>query len=437
MSIAFESDGKVLPDWQLLLRGIAFLLVLAVATVVMIAGSQGAFRETVQVTAVLLDVGDGLPPRSDVKFQGVLVGQVDSVTPSSEGGPNYVQIDLKPEYVAGIPATVTARVVPSNVFAVPSVQLVGKGRGAPLAAGARIPQDRSLETVRLQTSLTALSRIAAAAGRSGSDPTLGILAVVERATSGHGAEAVRAGAELTRIAQALDAAMAPDGTAATLDALSDAIAGLRSSAPDLLGAVHNAVGPMRAVAERNDQLATLLTGGLNTSATVATALENNTGTITDITGKLSPALATIGEGSRNFTPMTISLTQLAGKFHKLWDAEDQNMPAKIILELTPHRQYTRADCPRYGELEGPSCATGPVGGPTIIGPNAVVPASYSASIGGNVGPVGSAQEQQAIASILGGGPNAAADILFGPLLRGNDVQFTPAPDIPAPTGEPR
>ena len=437
MPIAFESDGKVLPDWQLLLRGVAFLLVLAVATVVMVARSQGAFRETVRVTAVLVDVGDGLPAKSDVKFQGVVVGQVDSVTPSSDGGPNYVQIDLKPEYLAGIPATVTARVVPSNVFAVPSVQLVGKGRGAPLAAGTRIPQDHSLETVRLQTSLTALSRIVAAAGRSGSDPTLGILAVVERATSGHGAEAVRAGAELARISQALNAAMAPDGTPATLDALSDALAGLRSSAPDLLGAVHNAVGPMRAVAERKDQLVTLLTGGLTTSATVATALENNTGTITDITGKLSPALDTIAEGSLNFTQMTISLTRLAGTFHKLWDVEDQSVTGKIIIELTPHRQYTRADCPRYGDLEGPSCATGPIGGPTIIGPNAAAPASYSAPIGGNVGPVGSSQERQAIASILGGEPNAAADILFGPLFRGNDVQLTPAPETPAPTGESR
>lgn len=437
MSFAFESDGKVLPDWQLLLRGIAVLMVLAVAAVVMIARSQGAFRETVRVTAVLVDVGDGLPPRSDVKFQGVLVGQVDSVRPSIDGGPNAVQIDLNPEYVAGIPATVTARVVPSNVFAVPSVQLVYQGQGVPLAAGARIPQDHSLETVRLQTSLTALSRIAAAAGRSGSDPVLGILAVVERASRGHGAEAIRAGAELTRISRALNATMAPDGTAATLDALSDALAGLRSSAPDLLGAVHNAVGPMRAVAERRDQLVTLLTGALTTSATVATALANNTDTITGITGTLSPALGTIAEGSRNFTQMAVSQTRLAWKFAKLWDPADQNMTAKVIIELTPHRQYTRADCPRYGDLEGPSCATGPVGGPTIIGPNAAAPASYSAPIGGNVGPIGSSREQQQIASILGGRPNAAADILFGPLLRGNDAQLTAATDSPAPTGEPR
>ncbi|MBF6169978.1 MlaD family protein [Nocardia blacklockiae] len=427
MSIAFESDGKVLPNWKLLLRGVACLVVVAALAGLMLARSQGAFRETVRVTAELVNVGDGLPAKSDVKYQGVLVGQVDSVSPATDGGPNQVHIDLKPEYLQGIPATVTARVVPSNVFAVPSVQLVHNGAGAPLAAGAHIPEDRSQETVRLQTSLTALSRIAAAAGRSGSDPALGILAVVERATAGHGAEAVRAGTELTRIAQAFNAAMAPDGTGSTLDALSQALAGLRSSAPDLLGAVHNSVAPLRAVAERRDQLANLLSSGLTTTGTVGTALENNTGTLTDITGKLGPALGVIADGSPNFAQMATSQSQMSYDFIKLWNTADQNMTAKVIIEMTPHRQYTRADCPRYGDLAGPSCATGPPGGPTIIGPNAA-PASVPTLIGGNVGAIGSRQEQEQIASILGGAPNVAADILFGPLLRGNDAKVLPAPD---------
>ncbi|MET9491269.1 MCE family protein [Nocardia sp. NPDC006630] len=438
MTISFESDGKVLSNRWLLLRGFAFLLVLGVAAGLMIAKSQGVFRDAVRVTAVLADVGDGLPAKSDVKYQGILVGQVEGVTPATDGGSNEVQIDLKPEYIRQIPATVTARVVPSNVFAVPSVQLVyHQGPAAPLAAGAHIPQDRSLETVRLQTSLTALSRIAAAAGRSGSDPTVGILAAVERATSGHGDEAVRAGAELTRISQALNAEMAPDGTASTIDALSDALAGLRSSAPDLLSAVHNAVGPLRAVAAGKDQLAALLAGSLGTSGTVATALENKTTTITDMTAKLSPALGTIAEGSRNFVQMTTSQTRLAWSFVRLWNVQDQNITAKVVMELTPHRQYTRADCPRYGNLEGPSCQTAPVGGPAIVGPNAVAPVSDTTPIGGNVGSVGSPQEQQQIASILGGTPSAATDLLFGPLLRGNDVRLDPAPDIPVSTGEPR
>src|SRR5690349_14849287 len=134
--------------------------------------------------------------------------------------------------------------------------------------------------------------------------------------------------------------------------------------------------------------------------------------------------------------MTTSQTRLARTFLGLWDTADQNVTAKIILELTPHRQYTRADCPRYGDLAGPSCASGPPGDATIIGPNAA-PASSPTLIGGNVGEVGSPQEQQRIASILGGVPGAAADILFGPLLRGNNAEVRPGPADQAPAGGPR
>ncbi|WP_067887521.1 MlaD family protein [Nocardia vaccinii] len=424
MSIAFESDGKVLANWKLFLRGLGFLLVLGLIGAAMIARSQGVFNKTVQVTADLVNVGDGLPAKSDVKYEGVLVGMVDSVTPATDGGPNHVHISLLPQYSSGIPGTVTARVVPSNVFAVPSVQLVYNGQGKSLASGAHIPEDRSLATVRLQTSLTALDKIVAAAGRSQSDPVLGILTTVEQATAGHGAKAAQAGADLTRIAQALNGVMAPDGTASTLDTLSAALAGLRDSAPDLLSAVHNAVAPLRTVAEQRDQLTTLLSGGLTTTGTIASALEHNTGTITNLTGKFSPVLDVFARGSSNFTQMTTSETILSTKFRTLWHPDVQNMTAKVVIELTPHKQYTRADCPRYGNLVGPSCATGPAGAPTIVAPH-TAPASYT---GGNVGAVGSAREQQQIASILGGKPNAAMDLIAGPLLRDNSVTVTPASD---------
>lgn len=424
MSIAFESDR--LSGAQLFRRGIAFLVIAAFAVAMLIAKSEGIFQKTVRVTATLVNVGDGLPRKSDVKYQGIVVGLVDTVTPSTDGGPNQVHIDMLPRYASGIPNTVTARVVPSNVFAVPSIQLVYNGPAAPLASGARIPEDQSLATVRLQTSLTALSRIVAAAGRSGTDPTLGILTTVERAVSGRGADALRAGAQLERIVQALNAAMAPDGSASTLAALSDALAGLRSSAPELLGAVHDAIVPMRAIAEQQAQLASLLTGGLTTTGTLAAALANNTDTLLDITGKMGPTLGVLADGGQNFVQMTRSLSVVSTKFAQVFNPETQNLTAKVIVEFTPHRQYTRADCPRYGNLAGPSCATAPVGGGPLIGPDAAKTEAPTL-IGGNVGRAGSAAELEQLAAILGGHPNAAADLLLGPLLRGNDVNVTPAP----------
>ena len=58
-----------------------------------------AAREAV---ADLVNAGDGLPQKSDVKYHGVLVGMVNGVVPASNGKPNYVHIDLKPEFAESI-----------------------------------------------------------------------------------------------------------------------------------------------------------------------------------------------------------------------------------------------------------------------------------------------------------------------------------------------
>ncbi|WP_131724979.1 MlaD family protein, partial [Mycobacteroides abscessus] len=115
--------------------------------------STGRLNDFVRVVADLNNVGDGLPQKSDVKYHGVLVGEVDGVTPASNGQPNFVHINLKPQYAKSIPSTATARVVPSNVFAVSSVQLVDRGPGAPIRAGAHIAEDTQLPTVLFQTTV--------------------------------------------------------------------------------------------------------------------------------------------------------------------------------------------------------------------------------------------------------------------------------------------
>ncbi len=125
-----ESAHKPLAGWRLLLRGVAVLAGVVLLAGIAIAKSQGAFADHVRVTALLSDVGDGLPKGSDVKFRGALVGAVTKVTPALGGRPNAAELSIDPHFAPEIPATVTARVVPSNVFAVSSIQLVDNGPGA-------------------------------------------------------------------------------------------------------------------------------------------------------------------------------------------------------------------------------------------------------------------------------------------------------------------
>ncbi|WP_330251335.1 MCE family protein [Nocardia sp. NBC_00565] len=432
MSNEFESDGRGPSATQLLVTGICCLAVAAGTVTAMIANSRGAFRDMVTVTAIMANVGDGLPPKSDVKFQGIRVGLVSGVEPTPEPGMNVVRIQLGPEYAGRIPDTVTARVVPSNIFAVPSVQLVDNGSAQPLRTGAQIAQDRSLSTVRLQTSLDQLRRVVAAVGRDQADTAVGMLATLAKATNGQGDSIAAAAAQLRDIVASLRGVVSADAAPSTLDSLSGALREVQAAAPDLLDALHHAVVPMLTLAQQNAQLTALLSGGVHTFTTADEALEHNTDRVLDITTHISPVMATLGDGASTFPQITRSVTHLVRLVaNEAWDPKTQRMSTAAIVQLTPNRQYTRADCPRYGELAAPSCQTGPTSSadspavPSSLDPRAFQPPS--SLVGPNIGPVGSPEEQRKIAEILGGLPNSAADILFGPLARGTTVSVAPDP----------
>ncbi|WP_155764443.1 MlaD family protein, partial [Mycobacterium colombiense] len=178
MPNSFELDGRGPSDRQLFGIGIAVVVVSALVTTAMLVKSTGRLNDYVRVVADLVNVGDGLPQKSDVKYHGVLVGMVNGVVPAAHGKPNYVHIDLKEDYAKSIPANVTARVVPSNVFAVSSVQLVGNGPGVKIRNGAHILEDKRLPTVLFQTTVSKLRDLLAAAGRGRDDRSVGILAAL-------------------------------------------------------------------------------------------------------------------------------------------------------------------------------------------------------------------------------------------------------------------
>ncbi|MBO0853433.1 MAG: MCE family protein [Nocardia sp.] len=422
MSTLFEPDGRGPSGLRLALTGVCFLLIVTGIATAMVAISRGAFRKTVPIVAVLADVGDGLPPKSDVKFHGVRVGLVTSVGPASRPDLNDVEIQLNSHYAHSIPRTVTARVVPSNVFAVPSIQLVDNGSAPAVSAHGRIEQDRSQSTVRLQTSLDQLRRIIGAVGREGTDTTVGMLATLAQATAGRGKSIEESGAQLRDIVTELNRVVSIRDAPTTLDALSSALRNVRESAPELLDTLHHAVTPMLTLAQQRQQLTDLLTGSQSTLRTVGDAFEHNSDRLIDITTHISPALDTLGDGAAHFPQMSSSIIRMATKFDQAFDPRTQHVTAKAIVQITPNRTFARADCPRYGTLAGASCTTAPLNPP----PPAPVPAAL-AHPKADIGPVGSPQEQQQISRILGGDPNAAADILFGPLARGARVSVTPEP----------
>ncbi len=373
---SFELDGRGPSDRQLLGFGLIVVMLAAVLTTGLLAKSTGRLEGYVKVVADLVNVGDGLPQKSDVKYHGVLVGAVDSVVPATHGKPNYVHIDLKTEYAKSLPAAVTARVVPSNVFAVSSVQLVGNGPGAVIRAGAHIPEDTRLPTVLFQTTISKLRDLLSATGRGREDRSVGILAALAAATDHRRVTLLNSAAQLNHALDQLNSIVSTDNGPSTISALIEATRGLQATAPDLLDALHQAVEPMQTFAETRGQLASLLSGADSTLGTTHQSLNNHIDQLIGITTDFTPVFGVLAQNSHNFLPAAIKMNNLANKF-----METVVTPAGLgnvhgILSFTPTYSYTRADCPRYGELKGPSCYTAPLVPVRVDLPEVLLPQNY-------------------------------------------------------------
>lgn len=462
MGNTFDPNGRGWSDRKLLIGGVAVLVMVAVVTTALLAKSRGQLDSRVTVTASMTNVGDGLPERADVKFRGVLVGAVTSVEPGEGGRPNIVHIDLKPEAAQQIPHTVTARVVPSNVFAVSSIQLIDRGAGTPLRAGAVVAEDTELPTALFQSTVNRVRELLSATERDGTDPPVGLLATIAEATNGRGDELTASGARLQRILTEMNQLMAagPDEPS-TMSALRDMSQALDTATPQLLDSLENALVPMRTLAEKQYQISELLSAGLDTAGRASSAMNNQMDRLIGITTHLEPVVGVFAQNQDKMLPIASRLTRLAEKgYQESWNKKRQTFNANIIVSFTPLWNYIRADCPRYGALEGPSCHTAPEVRQKFDIPPVLLPGSYDpppelapppgvplpagdigadpalppptpgaaapASYGGNVGTVNSPGESRQLSAVLGEQPSPAQQLLLGPLARGTVVSVSDA-----------
>src|SRR5690606_34556220 len=155
--VILDPSGRGATARQLTMAGIAMIVAFALVLGALALRYTGYFEDKVAVHAELTSTGDGLPQRADVKFRGMVVGRVDAVEVVAKGQRQRVDIHLRPDAARTIPANVTARVIPNNIFGVSAIELVDNGRpDAYLSEGAVIAEDTSGETMQLQTTLTVL-----------------------------------------------------------------------------------------------------------------------------------------------------------------------------------------------------------------------------------------------------------------------------------------
>lgn len=335
-------------------RGLVVVTILAVVGALVLMQSRGAFQDSVRFTANVNGVGDGLHSGADVKVRGVRIGLVSGVRHERvDGGGNRFEVDLDitPRYADSIASSARARVVPSNIFGAPSIQLVVDERDSrPLPRGATIPADTSREGVLLQSVYSTMRDLLNAVEPSKLNAVLTALAESFR---GRGDQVGRMIDELDSYVTALNRNTGEFTD--SLDSLSTALRGLQENAPELLDTVDSFLVTSQTIAEKEQQIARLL-GGTRTTVGAMDQMvreyEDPLLRLLDQGTQITAAVAsTSGFIPSSFQALRVSLQKIA-------EVLRNGLKINFAFVSNPFDPYTAEDCPRYPGLNGPNCGGG-------------------------------------------------------------------------------
>jgi phospholipid/cholesterol/gamma-HCH transport system substrate-binding protein len=441
-------------------RGVLALLLVVATVALLLMQYGGVFRSVFPVTALVNDVGDGLAPGADVKLRGALVGSVSAVgvRPTVDGQTLHeIVLQLRPDMAAAIPAGVTARVVPTNAFGSPSVELLDAAfpTGSTLARDAVIRGDESLATLRLQTVMSQLNKVMRAVHPAQLNVALTNIA---QGLQGRGA---KIGSIVSRLDPYLMTLNGHGGDfSADLQLLATDLQGLADAAPALLDTVDSAVVTTKTIVDTQRKLAEALSGSIDATGDLHGFLADNDVRIIRLVRDGSGIAGTLAPQRELITRSLIRLGQSTLALERALDPRAGGVAVDLKISLIPFAPYTAADCPRYPGLNGPRCdgkvaplaalprsfpfyqgvpppppvlskgnpdrGSPPSGGRDSL-PGmfpAFSPSSFQQppAIGGSVGPVGSPSETRTIDALLGNASGgAAAVLLLGPIVRGATV----------------
>lgn len=146
-------------DRQLRL-GLAFIVLLGAVITAAVLQYRGAFRSTIPVTVQADRAGLTMDTGAPVKFHGVQIGRVQSIT--SHDGKVTIGLAIDKDQVADVPAGLSAQLVPPTAFGARYVQLTSTGAGT-----GRIAPDQQISadhvTVEVDEAFTHLTEVLDAA----------------------------------------------------------------------------------------------------------------------------------------------------------------------------------------------------------------------------------------------------------------------------------
>ncbi|MGI5193819.1 MCE family protein [Streptomyces sp. CA-288835] len=408
---------------RLRLYGLVFIAVLALLLSLAVAVYQQAFTPVVRITLEADSLGNQLDPLADVKLRGLLVGEVRTVR--ADGKKATLDIALKPEHVAHIPADVHARLLPKTLFGEKYVDLVAPRdtNARAIRAGDVITQDRTKVGIELQQLLNDLLPLLRTVQPGKLNATL---AAFSTALEGRGD---RIGDNLVRVEDYLRQ-LNPHMPSLREDIarFADVAEVYGDAAPDLMKILRNTVTTSRTLVEKRDQLAAALTATTGVAGTADEFLDEN-----------GDRLITLGRVSRptldlfaRYSPEYPCLLEGLVRQEEASEEAFRGGKMRITLEVVQQRPaYEPGEEPRYGERSGPNCRGLPH--PQVPAPHTKLNDGTKSGSSGNGLPGGidvsaTEAEQRAVGSLVAPAMGVPVDevppvatLLFGPMARGTAV----------------
>lgn len=415
--------------------GIGLIVALALVVGVIAASFSGRFTRYVRVSA-LIPTGQPATVGTEVEYDQVQVGKVATAGKPVPGGGAEVVLHMDPSMLASIPANVVAQILPSSLFGSTALVLTSAtpAETARLAARSIIPAAGG-PGGSLQGTLVDLNNLLTGLHPAQIDTTLGALTEAFQGQAPALHDFV--GQVDKYVAQMLPQLSTVESDFALLTPVLD---GFSISVPNLLRLAGNASTTAGAITRQSAHLLGLLHGGSGTASVAANVLSQIQDSLHGFAANLLPLLNVVGADPSKLPQIVSAVTKWAAG----WSAAETDGPwinvtspysahdfvpfAVSGLNLLPPAEnqaltqqgnadrlaippnaslpYTAADCPRYGDEQGPNC------------PGATATTATSASVGmANPAQLDGAAEMAA--AIDGGATGAGSPVaasLLQPLL---------------------
>lgn len=311
----------------------------------------GIISNDVRVEVSVNSLGDSLGPGSKVRYHGLIVGSVHSV--SRDAGHFGAELLILPNHAKQIPRDAKAHVLPATLFGSEYVELVGgtdaaSAAGPALRSGDVLRADTSQQSVRLMDSIDDANRLLQAVDSKQIDSSIGALAA---ALDGHGEDLGQFIADADNYVTTMTA-----HRGLLLDDL--ALVGrtantLASIETRLRDAAENSRTTSKTIVDKSDQIGTLL-------GSTAALTDRGTALMTSESGRVMRLLHSTGPTLRTFAVHNSDFAQLVQRLPLVLSNGANGIKGHAIqmeglIDLNPLDPYTSADCTRFGLLAGSNC----------------------------------------------------------------------------------